>query len=181
MKHVTNSSITLLVMIIWHYNTLKVTWFLQYTQTHPTSSEKQARSRAGGHFYLTNHDVEIFNNGAVLTISTIIKHIMASSSEAEIAAMFYNSCKSIPIHITLEEIGYPQPPTNVTVNTSTVHGLTQGTMITKKSKAMDMRFHWLKWREEQGHIRYLWWRVKKNLAEYHTKHHPPQHYREMCT
>ena len=64
--------------------------------------EEQARSRAGRHFYLTNHDDEIFNNGALLNISSIIKHIMASASEAELAAMFYNSCESIPIRFTLE-------------------------------------------------------------------------------
>ena len=104
-------------------------------------SEKQARSRAGGHFYLTNHNNEIFNNGAVLTISSIIKHIMASASEAELAAMFYNSRKAIPLLITLEEMGHPQPPTNITVDNSTEHRLTQETMITKKFKAMDMRFH----------------------------------------
>ena len=50
-------------------------------------SEKQAQSRSGRHFYLTNHNDEILNNGAVLTIS-IIKHIMASASEAELAATF---------------------------------------------------------------------------------------------
>ena len=51
-------------------------------------SEKNARSRAGGHFYLTNQVDEIFNNGAVLTIYSIIKHITASALEAELAAMF---------------------------------------------------------------------------------------------
>ena len=47
-------------------------------------SEPKARSRAGGHFYLTNANDEDFNNGTVLTLSTIIKHIMASASEAEL-------------------------------------------------------------------------------------------------
>ena len=107
-------------------------------------SKKKARSRAGGNFYLTNEKYETFKNRAVLTISLIIKHIMASASEAELAAMLYNYRKAIPMKITLEEMGHPQPPTNVSVDNSTAHGLTQGTMIPKKSKAMDMRFHWLK-------------------------------------
>ena len=64
--------------------------------------EKQAWSQAGGNFYLTNHDDKIFNNGAVLTIYSIIKHIVASASEAELAAMFYNSREAIPLRITLE-------------------------------------------------------------------------------
>ena len=80
---------------------------------------------------------------------------MASASEAELAAIFYNPCKAIPLCITLEEMGHPQPPTNITVDNSMAYQLTQGTMIAKKSKAMDMQFHWLKFREAQDHIRYL--------------------------
>ena len=45
-------------------------------------SEAKSRSRSGGHFYLTNVDNEEFRNSAVLTLSSIIKHIMASASEA---------------------------------------------------------------------------------------------------
>ena len=59
---------------------------------------------------------------------------MASASEAELAAIFYNSCEDITLRITLEEMGRPQPPTNVTVDNSTVHGITQGTMIPKNPK-----------------------------------------------
>ena len=117
-----------------HYDTLQVTWFLQYNPTHPTSPEKQARSQSCGHFYLTNHNDKIFNNGAVLTISSIINHIMALASEAELSAMFYNYRKAIHIRITLEEMGYPQPPTNITVNNSTAHGLTRVKMIPKNPK-----------------------------------------------
>ena len=45
-------------------------------------SEAKARSRSGGHFYLTNVNDEEFRNGAVLTLSSIIKHIMASASDS---------------------------------------------------------------------------------------------------
>ena len=50
--------------------------------------EAKARRRSGGNFYLTNKDDEVLQNEAVLTISSIIKHIMASSSKAKLAAMF---------------------------------------------------------------------------------------------
>ena len=140
-------------------------------------SEPKARSRAGGHFYLTNANDEDFNNGAVLTLSTIIKHVMASASEAELAAMFYNSREAIPLRITVEEMGHRQPPTPVTIDNSTAHGLTEGSMIPKRSKAMDMRFHWLRCREGRNHFTFLWRRGTNNRADYHTKHHPPSHHR----
>eukprot|EP00957_Ditylum_brightwellii_P150524 11461761-Ditylum_brightwellii.AAC.1 len=38
-------------------------------------SEKKARSRAAGHFYLSNKDDKEFNDGAILTLSTIIRHV----------------------------------------------------------------------------------------------------------
>ena len=141
-------------------------------------SESKARSRSGGHFYLTNVDDEEFQNGAVLTLSSIIKHIMASASEAELAAMFYNSREAIPLRVTLEEMGHPQPATRITVDNQTACGLTKCTMVPKKSKAMDMRFHWLRCREAQRHIEFLWRRGKFNRADYHTKHHPATHHRE---
>ena len=74
-------------------------------------SEAKARSRSGDHFYLTNVDDEEFRNGAVLTLSSIIKHIVASTSDAELAAMFYNLREAIPLRVTLEEMGHPQPAT----------------------------------------------------------------------
>ena len=142
-------------------------------------SEAKARSRAGGHVYLTNTNDENFRNGAVLTVSTIIKHVMASASEAELAAMFYNSREAIPLRITLAEMGHKQPPTTMTVDNSTAHGLTEGAMIPKRSKAMDMRFHWLRCRNAQQQIKFLWRKGTDNRADYHTKHHPPSHHRAI--
>ena len=133
-------------------------------------SEAKSRSRSGGHFYLTNKNDEVFNNGAVLTLSSIIKHVLASASEAELAAMFYNSQEAIPLRITLEEMGHAQPQTPITVDNSTAHGLTQGVMVPKKSKAMDRRFHWLRCREAQKQIKFIWRKGSDNRADCHTKH-----------
>ncbi len=55
-------------------------------------SELDSKSRAAGHFYLSNCNDEDFNNGIILTLSTIIKHIMSSASKVELA-MLYNGCK----------------------------------------------------------------------------------------
>jgi hypothetical protein len=50
------------------------------------------KSRAAGHFYLSNCNEEDFNNCTILTLLTIIKHIMLSALEAKLAALYY-SCK----------------------------------------------------------------------------------------
>jgi hypothetical protein len=48
------------------------------------------KSRAAGHFYLSNCNDKDFNNGTILTLSTIIKHVMSSAFEAELAARYYS-------------------------------------------------------------------------------------------
>jgi hypothetical protein len=60
-------------------------------------SEQEGKSRAAAHFYLTNKGDEEFHNGAVLTLSSIIKHVMSSASEAELAALYYGCKLAIPI------------------------------------------------------------------------------------
>jgi hypothetical protein len=60
-------------------------------------SETKARSQAGGHFFLSENDNFPTNNGAVLTISQIIKAVMSSAAEAELGALFINSQEAICI------------------------------------------------------------------------------------
>ena len=53
-------------------------------------SESKARSRAGGHFFMSKDDATPANNGAILTVYQIIKAVMSSASEAELGALFIN-------------------------------------------------------------------------------------------
>jgi hypothetical protein len=59
-------------------------------------SEPKARSRAGGHFFLSKNGNNPPNNGAVLNVSKIIKVVMSSAAEAELGALFINAKKSVP-------------------------------------------------------------------------------------
>jgi len=70
-------------------------------------SEPDGKSRAAGHFYLNKLNDDYFNNGVILTLSKVIKHVMTSASEAETAALFYNCKAAIPLRIALEEMGHP--------------------------------------------------------------------------
>jgi hypothetical protein len=51
--------------------------------------EQNSKSKAAGHFYLTNKNSEEFNNGAPLSLTSIIKHVMSSTSDVELVALFY--------------------------------------------------------------------------------------------
>jgi hypothetical protein len=59
---------------------------------------------------------------------------------------------------------------------STADGVINQKIQPKRTKAMDMRFHWLRDREAQGQFKIYWRPGKNNLADYFTKHHPPLHH-----
>eukprot|EP00957_Ditylum_brightwellii_P042629 3228265-Ditylum_brightwellii.AAC.1 len=71
-------------------------------------------------------------------LSTIIRHMVTSASEVKLVALFYNAREAVLLRVTLEEMGHKQLTTTIVINNNTAHGLTQGTMIAKYSKAMDM-------------------------------------------
>jgi hypothetical protein len=117
-------------------------------------SKPGARSRAGGHFFLSSNAEIPPNNGAVLNIAHIIKHVMASAIEAELAALYIMAREAVFIRIILEELGHTQPATPLQTDNSTAEGVVNGKVQPKRTKAMGMRFHWLRDREcqDQFHI-----------------------------
>jgi hypothetical protein len=144
-------------------------------------SENEAKSRAGGFFYMgsnTNTDKKL-TNGAILIISKVLKHVMSSAAEAEIGAVFINSKEGAVLRTTLEELGHPQPPTPMETDNTTATGYSNGTMKQKLTKAMDMRFYWIKGRVKQGQFDVYWGPGYQNLADYFTKHHSPAHHKRM--
>ena len=89
-------------------------------------SKPKARSRAGCHFFLSNNAEIPANNGAILNIAHIIKHVMSSASEAELAALYIMARESVYIRIILEEMGHKQPPTSLQTNNSMAAGVVNG-------------------------------------------------------
>ena len=141
--------------------------------------EPKARSRAGGHFFLsTNADIPP-NNGAILNIAHIIKHVMSSATEAELAGLYIMAREAVYIRIILEELGHKQPPTPLQTDNTMADGVINGKIQPKQTKAMDMRFHWIRDRECQEQFRFYWRPGKLNYADYWTKHHPAAHHRNM--
>ena len=142
-------------------------------------SEPKARSRAGGHFFLSNGGEVPTNNGALLNMAHIIKHVMSSATEAELAALYIMAREAVYIRIILEEMGHPQPPTPLQTDNSMADGVVNGKITPKRTKAMDMRFHWLRDRECQEQFRIYWRPGKLNYADYWTKHHQGKHHQNV--
>jgi hypothetical protein len=133
-------------------------------------SETRARSRAGGILFLADespHPTTI--NGAVDCSSVIIPSTVASAAEAEYGALFLLAQTAEGVRATLEDMGYSQPATYIYADNKCAVGIANGKMKQKRSKAFDMRFHWIKDRVKQHHFIIKWSPGKTNLADLFTK------------
>ncbi len=139
-------------------------------------SKPATRSRVGGHFFCSSDVEDPPDNGAVLNISKILKAVMSSAAEAKLGALYINACEAIPMQQLLEEMGHKQPPTPIQTDNSTAHGVVTNNIQPRRTKAMDMRFHWLHCCDSQGQFRYYWHPGPDNQANYWTKHHCAAHH-----
>jgi hypothetical protein len=184
-----------------------ITQLLNYSTTHPDAtvryhasdmhlhihsdasylSESKAQSRADGIFFLGS--VPIKNpqpnskppplNGTIHTHCSIMKSILSSATEAELGALFFNAKDSVELHTTLEAMGHPQFATPIQTDNECASGIVNNTVKQQRSKAIDMRFYWIKDHVKQGQFNVHWRKGTDNLADYFTKHHSPSHHQIM--
>ncbi len=144
-------------------------------------SKPVGKSRAAGHFYSLNHNDKDFNNDAIITLLTIIKHVMSLASKAKLAALYYDCKLAAPTQTTLKEFGHFQPtPTPITTNNNTAQGLTMETMTPQASKSIDQCFYWLNCANTQCQFQYLWHKGILICIDYSSKHHAPKHHQNVC-
>jgi hypothetical protein len=189
---------------------IAVTQLLNYCATHPDAtlryhasamvlhvhsdasylSERNARSRAGGIFFLSDPPPPPSHppcpdappppfNGAIHVHSSIMSVVLSSATEAELGALFFNGKEAAMLRTTLQDMGHPQPATPIQTDNACAAGITNGTVKQRRSKAMDMRFYWIRDRVKQGQFFVHWRRGTDNLADYFTKHHSPAHHQYM--
>jgi hypothetical protein len=177
---------------------VKVTQLLNYCATNPEAtirytasdmvlhiesdasylSVTKARSRAAGFFYLgsTKPTPTPKPNGAIHILCHVMREVLSSAAEAELGALFHNGKEASPLRTALADMGHPQPATVIITDNSTAAGIANDTVKQKRSKAMDMRFYWIRDRVRQGQFLIHWRPGKLNLADYHSKHHPASHH-----
>ena len=146
-------------------------------------SVAKARSRAAGYFYLTSKPTKPSDaykpNGAVHVLCHIMREVLSSAAEAELGALFHNGKEACPLRIALEEMGHPQAATPMATDNNTASGIATDTVKQKRSKAVDMRFYWIRDRVRQGQFQVYWSKGQTNRADYFSKHHPASHHRAI--
>jgi hypothetical protein len=152
-------------------------------------SESKARSCFAGYHYLSSRPLDPSKppvpdapqpplNGAISIPAKILRERVSSVAEAELGGLFYNGKEAVPERITLEELGHPQPPTPMVTDNSTASGIANDSIKQRRSKAMDMRYYWIRDRVQQGQFHVYWKRGTTNRADYYSKHHPAKHHQQ---
>ncbi len=135
-------------------------------------NKTNSHSWAGAHIYLSKNDPFPRFNCAILSVAQIIKFVMASAAEAELAALFVTAQEMILHRQTLINMGWPQPKSPIQRDNSTAAGVTNKTIVPSQAKMMDMHLWWLCCHGSQEQFCYYWDAGSKNWADYHTKRHP---------
>ena len=142
-----------------------------------------AQSRVGGYFFLRQRPPPIGylpdtaqapTNGPIHVNSIIMNNVMSSAAEAELGALFHNAKDAESIRQVLIAMGHPQPATPIQTDNACANGIANDTVKQKRSRAMDMRFYWV--RDDF----YIFWAPGDiNLADYYTKHFTVSHHRSV--
>jgi hypothetical protein len=103
--------------------------------------------------------------------------VVTSATESEVGACFQKAQSGAPLRVTLTELGHIQPTIPLCTDNSTTLGILNEIIKEKKSKAMDMRYHWLTDRVRQKQFDVYWKPGRENLGDYHIKHHSAQHHK----
>ena len=104
---------------------------------------------------------------------------MSSATEAELGLLYINAQKGVEICNILQELGHCQPPTPIQTDNSTAESIINSPVQPKRTKAMDMHFHWLHDQSVNHNQFHLFWQPgHTNLADW-TKRHPASHHRNI--
>ena len=74
---------------------------------------------------------------------------------------------------------HKQTATPLKMDNSATEGFVKSGMKPKRSKKLDMKWHWLRDKDLLEQLRVYWDKGTNNGTEYFTKHHPPIHHPQM--
>jgi hypothetical protein len=102
-----------------------------------------------------------------------MKFVISSAAKDKLKALYTVAKEMVPLRQTLNKMGWPQPRNPIQMDNSTAVEVTNHTIVPRKTKSMDLRLWWLRCCESQENFCFYWDKGSRNLANYHTKHHPP--------
>ena len=136
------------------------------------NSELNAGSRAAAFHYLGRLNDPTFVNGPIECLTTIIPTVVASAAETEYASLFIGGKSLLPLRYTLDDMDCIQPPTVIITDNAAAQGIANNTCKQRRSKSMDMRYHWIRDRVKLQDFKIVWRPGAESIADYLTKTQP---------
>jgi len=170
------------------YPNAKVRFYASDMQLHIDSDAAylvapKAKSRIAGFFYCSSANLSPTTppplNGPVHIECRVLRHVVTSAAEAETAALFYNTQTALELVHILRALGHPQQRIPIKTDNATAASFVTDTLKQKRSKAWDVRYHWLSEQQRNKKFNIFWDKGSNNLADYHTKHHPPSYHQKV--
>jgi hypothetical protein len=82
--------------------------------------------------------------------------ILSSATEAEPGTLFYNAKDACMLPTTLTDMGHPQPATPIQTDNAVAAGISNDNVKQRRSKAIHMHFHWIKYCVKNGEFLIHW-------------------------
>ena len=147
-------------------------------------SETLARSRGAGVAFMGKKDDPTFVNGPIDVMCVILPTVVSSACEGEYASAFLMAQLAMPLRVQLTDLGYTQNmfsngSTLLTTDNKCAEGIANDSIKLKRSRAMDMRYHWLRDRVKNGDFTVKWRKNTHSLADFFTKVLPTKQFQEM--
>jgi hypothetical protein len=142
-----------------------------------------ARSRPCGHFFKGWSPTDgnpIKLNGAFFTLCAILRFVVTSAAKAKLGALFLNCKEGVIFHLTLEELGHPQPKTHVHCNNATAVSIANNTVKHQQLRSIKMQYFWVCDKVAQDAYDIKRHPGQENLADYQNKHHSGAHHQDVC-
>jgi hypothetical protein len=143
------------------------------------NSESCARSRSGVFMFLGSATDTNFINGPIECINTVIPTVVSSAAEAEYASLFLAGKAALPLRYTLDDMNCIQPATPLVTDNSTAEKIANGTCKMRRSKSIDMRYHWIRERCLDFKDFKITWgagsSIMQSIADFLTKPHNSDH------
>ena len=108
-------------------------------------------------------------NGPNHVPSSIMGVVLSSATEDEMGTLFYNAKDAAWLRTKLADLGHSQPPMPIQTDNACAAGILNDTVKQRRSKAIDMRFYWVRDRVRHNQFVVHWRRGTDNLAGYFHK------------
>jgi hypothetical protein len=142
-------------------------------------------SVVASYIHLVNRDSDdTFVNSPTATICRRSRTVCSAASETEYASLYETGCALMPVRNILAALDFPQETTTIYTDNLIAKNICARLVRPKRSKAIDMRYHWIRDRVDDKYFDVVWLpSTSKSImcVDALTKIHPVKKHEELVS